>query len=204
MSVLTERQLLEIMPKCSASVWLHPINAALAEFGLATPARRAMFLAQVAHESRECWRLEENLNYSAERLLAVFPSRFDPVSARRFEKRPDAIANVAYAGRMGNGDSASGDGWRYRGRGLLQITGRANYAACGEALKLDLLHTPLLLTQIGPAARSAAWFFAEHANLIRWADACDLEACTRRINGGLNGLPERQDFYERACGVLGV
>lgn len=205
MSIVTEQCLSKIMPSCATALWIGALNSAMGEFGLTTPRRQAMFLAQVAHESGQCRRLAENLNYSADRLLAVFPSRFDPAMARKYARQPKEIANIAYAGRLGNGDRSSGDGWRFRGRGLIQITGRLNYQSCGQSLGTDLLLFPDLLAKDSlMAARSAAWFFALHANCIRHADAQDLRACTLRINGGLRGWDDREHFYRCACAALGV
>jgi putative chitinase len=202
--MLTELDLKRIMPRADAALWIGPLAAALAEFALTTPKRQAMILAQIAHESTELTHLEENLNYSAEALLKTWPGRFDPVMARKYARRPETIANIAYAGRSGNGSSQTGDGWRYRGRGPIQITGRANYRECGAGLNIELIAAPdrLLCPTFG--ARSAAWFFVAKARGIEFADAGALEANTRRINGGLNGLEERERYYARALQVLGV
>jgi len=180
-----------------------PLAEACAEWGIDTPLRLAAFLAQIAHESGQFRTLAENLNYSAEALLRVFPRHFDATQATAYARQPERIAARAYANRMGNGDEASGDGWRYRGRGLIQVTGRSNYAACGTALGLDLIAQPELLEQPAPAARSAAWFWYRH-DLNGLADARDIETITRRINGGLTGLDDRKACYARACAALEV
>lgn len=178
-----------------------PLAEACAEWSIDTPLRLAAFLAQIAHESGQLCALAENLNYSADALLRVFPRHFEASQAATYARHPDRIASRVYANRMGNGDEASGDGWRYRGRGLIQVTGKTNYAACGTALGLDLIAQPELLEQPGPAARSAAWFW--HRNgLNRPADAHDIETITRRINGGLSGLDDRKAHYARACAAL--
>ncbi|CAA7614872.1 glycoside hydrolase family 19 protein [Magnetospirillum sp. SS-4] len=180
-----------------------PLAAACAEWGVDTPLRLAAFLAQIAHESGQLRNMAENLNYSAEALLRVFPRHFDAAGAEAYARQPERIAARVYAKRLGNGDEASGDGWRYRGRGLIQVTGRSNYAACGEALGIGLVHVPEMLEQPGPAARSAAWFW--HSNgLNRFADARNIETITRRINGGLTGLEDRKACYARACAALEV
>ncbi|MDO8608861.1 MAG: glycoside hydrolase family 19 protein [Phaeospirillum sp.] len=180
-----------------------PLAAASAEWGVDTPLRLAAFLAQIAHESGQFRALVENLNYSAEALLRVFPRHFDAGQAAAYARQPERIGSRVYANRMGNGDEASGDGWRYRGRGLIQITGRSNYAACGEALGIGLVHAPEMLEQPSPAARSAGWFW--HSNgLNRFADARDIEIITRRINGGLTGLEDRKAHYARACAAMEV
>lgn len=180
-----------------------PLAEACAEWGIDTPLRLAGFLAQIAHESGQFRALAENLNYSAEALLRVFPRHFDAAQAAVYTRQPQRIGSRVYANRMGNGDEAGGDGWRYRGRGLIQVTGRDNYAACGTALGLDLIAQPELLEQPSPAARSAAWFW--HSNgLNRPADARDIETITRRINGGLTGLDDRKACYAHACAALEI
>jgi putative chitinase len=174
----------------------------LRRFSLTTPTRQSAFLAQTAHESAGFTRLTENLNYSATGLATTWPGRFRGADgqpnalARALHRRPEAIANVVYANRMGNGPEASGDGWRYRGRGLLQITGRAQYQRCGAALGLPLVEQPDLLAQPEPAVLSAAWFWQVNG-LNELADAGDFEAITRRINGGLNGLAERRALWAK-------
>lgn len=180
-----------------------PLAEACAEWGIDTPLRLAAFLAQIAHESGQLRHLAENLNYSAEALLRVFPRHFDAGQAAAYARQPQRISSRVYANRMGNGDEVSGDGWRYRGRGLIQVTGKTNYAACGTALGLDLIAQPDLLEQPGPAARSAGWFW--HRNgLNRPADARDIATITRRINGGLTGLEDRKAHYAHACAAMEV
>lgn len=177
-------------------------KCAVIRFSLTTPTRQSAFLAQAGHESAGFTRLTENLNYSATGLAATWPGRFRGADgqpnalARALNRRPEAIANVVYANRMGNGPEASGDGWRYRGRGLLQITGRAQYERCGAALGLPLVEQPDLLAQPEPAVLSAAWFWQVNG-LNELADAGDFEAITRRINGGLNGLAERRALWAK-------
>ncbi|WP_205894903.1 glycoside hydrolase family 19 protein [Metapseudomonas otitidis] len=184
----------------SSIALIESFEMAISHFSLTTPARQSAFLAQAAHESYGFTRLTENLNYSATGLAATWPGRFRGADgqpnalARALHRRPEAIANVVYANRMGNGPEASGDGWRYRGRGLLQITGRAQYQRCGAALGLPLVEQPDLLAQPEPAVLSAAWFWQVNG-LNELADAGDFEAITRRINGGLNGLAERRALW---------
>lgn len=171
--MVTLDQLKEIMPLAGkrSEVFCAPLNAAMVEFGINTPARQAAFLAQVAHESGQ-------LRYVRE-----------------------LASGSAYEGRRDLGNTISGDGPRFRGRGLIQVTGRANYKACGDALGLDLLDTPELLEQPANASRSAAWFWKTHG-LNELADAGDQVRVTRRINGGTNGLAERLAFFETAEKVL--
>ena len=170
---LSVKQLLAIMPLAGrrAGLFLAPLNVAMAQFGIDTPLRQASFLAQVAHESGQLLWLRE------------------------------LASGAAYEGRSDLGNVVAGDGVRFKGRGLLQITGRANYAACGVALRLDLLAAPQLLEQPGAACRSAGWFW-QSRGLNRLADAGDQERITRRINGGINGLAERLALYQVARKVL--
>lgn len=203
------QQLLAILPDArrAAGGFLDALNTAMARFRIDSPVRIAAFLAQVGHESAQLTRLTEGLNYSAQGLANTWPKRFaTPVGgpnaeAMRLQRNPEAIANSAYASRNGNGAEETGDGWRYRGRGIVQITGRANYRAAGQALGVDLEQNPELLEQPLYAALSAAWFWSEHG-LNELADAGRFEAITRRINGGLNGQAERVALWEAAKRVL--
>lgn len=173
-----------------------------------TPRRVAAWLATLAHESARFTRLVENLNYSAEGLAATWPARYADMAgqpnatARRIARRPEDIANLTYAGRLGNGSAGSGDGWRYRGRGLIQITGRANYWDCGAVIGRNLLDEPELLEQPYYAALSAAeWWHRNGCNAL--ADTGDLAVVTRRVNGGLTGLDDRLKLYAAAMAYLG-
>lgn len=167
-----------IMPNAGnrAALFLQPLNDAMTEFGIDTPQRQAAFLAQLAHESG-------SLRYVRELASG------------------DAYDTGRLAERLGNTPEADGDGQRYRGRGLIQITGTGNYRACGLALGLDLLAHPELLEQPVNACRSAGWFWQTHG-LNALADAGDFERITRKINGGLNGQADRLAFYQRATEVL--
>ena len=198
---ITEQQLLQILPNAGrqAGVFVPVLNTAMGKYGIVTRLRIAAFIAQIGHESGQLTRLVENLNYSAEGLMKTWPSRFDLVRATAAARKPEQIANIVYAGRMGN--TEPGDGWKYRGRGLFQVTGRANYAACGEALGLDLLSKPELLELPQYAAMSAAWFWSTKG-LNTPADQGDFVKITRRINGGLIGQADRQGLYDNALKVL--
>jgi putative chitinase len=201
---VTLDQLKAIMPLTKrADEFVGPLNAAMAFIEVNTPLRQAMFLAQVAHESTQLNRLVENLNYSAAGLLATFPKYFDKAAAKAYERQPEKIANRAYASRLGNGKEPSGDGWKYRGRGLIQVTGKANYKDCADTLNMDLVNSPAMLEMAEFAAQSAAWFWRKHS-LNKLADSGDLVTCTERINGGQNGLDAREVFYEHAKAVLGA
>lgn len=188
-----------------AARWFQPIDAAMNEFGITSADDQAMFIAQVGHESAGFTRIVENLNYSADGLLATFGKYFDAESAQQYGRTTEhaanqqAIANIVYANRMGNGYPGSNDGWNYRGRGLIQITGHDNYRDCGAGLGTDLLLVPQLLEQDDYAARSAAWFYVAKGCLKYTGD---VKAVTKIINGGINGLDDRQARYDKAKSVL--
>src|SRR5262249_45263268 len=160
MPLLNSAQLAQVMPRApNPNVWSAVLDDAMAEFEINTAIRAAAFLAQVAQESGELNTLVENLNYSAAGLRATWPNRFtSSAMANAYARQPERIADFVYAGRLGNGNEASGDGWRFRGRGLLQITGRSNYQAVGQAIGLPLDQDPARLELPEPAARSAGFF----------------------------------------------
>lgn len=164
-------------------------------FEITTLLRRAHFIAQLAHESARFTKLTENLDYSAERIAAVWPrlkGRADELA-----HNPEALGNAAYANRLGNGNELSGDGWRYRGRGLIQITGKGNYFARGNALELDLVSDPDQAEDPETAALIAMSFW-QARGCSGQADRDDVEAVTRIINGGTEGLADRRALTERA------
>ncbi|AWB67504.1 glycoside hydrolase family 19 [Saccharobesus litoralis] len=205
---LTSEQLAEIMPKAKSEnidFYLPAINSQLSNFAIDTPLRVAHYIAQIAHESGSFRYKVENLNYSANALRAVFSKYFpDDDSADAHARQPEKIANVVYANRMGNGDTASGEGWQYRGRGLIQLTGKENYEKCGLSLGLDLIAQPELLEDDPDAAVGAACWYWDSRQLNEYADEDDIKAITRRINGGYNGLDDRQAYLERAKQVLNI
>jgi putative chitinase len=183
--------------------WLDPLNEAFQKYDISTPARQAAFIGQCAHESGNFRILEENLRYSAAGLMRVWPSRFPNLEvANQFAGNAEKIANKVYAGRMGNGTEESGDGWKYHGRGLIQLTGKENYERCGEALGVDLINQPQLLAQPYYAAMSAAWFWGKKG-LNALADSKDYDTMTKRINGGLIGLDDRKAKIAKALSILG-
>lgn len=203
---LTRAELEAVMPLAGRvpDAVVDALDAAMRRFEIDTPARMAAFSAQLAHESGQLQRWAENLSYRWERLRQVFPKYFpSDEAARPFDRKPERIANRVYANRMGNGPESSGDGWRYRGRGPIQLTGRDNYRACGQGIGVNLADDPDLLTAPGPGCLAAAWFWARNG-LNALADAGDFVTITRRINGGLNGLAERREFWERAKAAFGV
>jgi putative chitinase len=184
--------------------YIEAFNKILPSYQINLPLRLAHFFAQIIYESGNLHSKEENLNYSAQRLREVFPKYFktDDI-ASKYAKNPEKIANRVYCNRMGNGNESSGDGWKFRGRGLIQLTGRDNYKACGDALKLDLLANPDLLCQSPEnIVRSACWYWASK-NLNKLADADDIMAITKRVNGGLNGLESRKSYLLAAKKALG-
>lgn len=161
-----------------------------------TPQRLNMWLAQISFESGQFSHLEENLNYSAERLLQVFPHLFTLSEARMYAFHPQQIGSRIYGGRFGNGDERTGDGYLYRGRGLIQLTFKSNYRSFGRSIGMEeqILAHPELLSTPQYAAQSAGWFWKLHG-CNELADAGDFEGVTRKINGGLNGYLERQKLY---------
>lgn len=200
---ITAQQLADALgiPSERARQWAAPINAAMARFDINTPMRAAAFLAQIGHESVLLTHLAENLNYSADGLLKYFHDRFTAAEAQAYAHKPEAIASRVYASRYGNGNEASRDGWKYRGRGLIQVTFRDNYKACGAALSLQLESNPDLLLFPANAAFSAAWYWKSHG-CNELADAGDTAGVTRKINGGTNGLEQRVVLYQRALPIL--
>lgn len=160
---------------------------------------QAHFVSQVLHESGSLRWLEENLNYSAERLTAVWPKRFPNADrARPYARNPEKLANYVYAGRMGN--SESGDGWKYRGRGLIQITGRSNYELVQELTGMPVVEAPDMLAEPEPALMSALAWWGES---VPDAESLSVAQVTRRVNGGANGLADRQRLFDVALRVLG-
>ncbi|MDH1143327.1 glycoside hydrolase family 19 protein [Pseudomonas mosselii] len=205
---ITEQQLLQILPNARqvAGIFVPALNRAMARWKIDSPVRQAAFLAQISHESGQLRHLTENLNYSAEALVRTWPSRFTAQNAGAYARQPEKIANRVYGGRMGNGPEASGDGWRHRGRGLIQLTGRDNYRAAAQALSLPLLENPELLEQPEHAAQSAAWWWAAHG-LNELADAGRFSDIGSIINTGKpgrvpHGAAERKALYDLAVRVL--
>ncbi len=183
--------------------YLLPLATTCIRYGITYPHRLAAFLAQVVHESELRLVPIENLNYSSKGLLSVFGKYFTEAEALDYERQPERIANLVYANRMGNGNEASGDGWKYRGRGLIQVTGKINYSACAEALDLNLVDMPDYLLEPKYAAMSAGWFW-DKTRLNELADTKDFAGITKRINGGLNGQEHRERLYQLALKVMGV
>jgi putative chitinase len=203
---LSADTLAKIMPRfqkarAEAEVMLPYLNAALEEFSINTTFRLAAFLAQIAHESAELKVWKENLNYSAEALVKTWPKRFDKAKAAAFAKQPEKIANEVYGGRMGNVNP--GDGWKYSGKGPIQLTFADNYKSAGKALGIDLYNKPELALEFSVGFRIAGWFWKSNG-LNELADAKKFDSITKKINGGSNGKADRDKYYNRACSVLGA
>jgi putative chitinase len=181
--------------------WLQPLEDTFAKYDISTPKRQAAFIGQCAHESGNFKTLQENLNYSAEGLMKTWPSRFPTKDvADQYARQPAKIAGKVYNGRLGNGSEE--EAAKYLGRGLIQLTGKENYANCGNSIGADLIGNPNLLTEPEYAALSAGWFWNKKG-LNALADAGDYETMTKRINGGLIGLDDRKAKIAKALSVLG-
>jgi putative chitinase len=205
---LTKDQLKQLLPKNPyIDQWHNALAQLLPDYGINTPQRIAAFIAQCAHESGNFVFLKENLNYKAATLRKLFTKYFPTDElANEYASKPnkqEAIANRIYANRMGNGDEASGDGFRYCGRGLIQLTGKENYSWFAASIEIPVEQASEYLQTFEGAAQSACWFW-ETNNLNQWADKGDILTLTKRINGGTIGLEDRIKHYEHALHVLGV
>lgn len=208
MGILTNEILKSVMPKVKGDSWVDNLNKAMDRFGINTPLRAAAFLAQIAHESNELNSLTENLNYSADRLMKVWPKRFPTMDvANVYAKNPEKLANYIYADRMGNGNEASGEGWKFRGRGLIQLTGKTNYSSASKLVDFDFISNPDVVAQPEYAALTSASFWKSNG-LNELADSPDQEnafvAITKKINGGTVGLDERKQYWHKAKSALGI
>lgn len=205
---LTQEQLKQLLPKNPyLTYWYSALSQLLPDYEINTPQRIAAFVAQCAHESGGFMVLKENLNYRWESLRKIFPKYFPTDDlAKAYASMPnkqEAIANRVYANRMGNGDEQSGDGYRYCGRGLIQLTGKDNYTWFAASLDISVEEAAEYLETFEGAAQSACWFW-ETNNLNQWADKGDILTLTKRINGGTIGLDDRIKHYQHALHVLGV
>jgi putative chitinase len=214
---ITQDQLHKIIPTNShVDQWCAALNAIVPKYSIDTIARVGDFIGQCAHESANFTQLNENLNYSAQGLANTWPNRFavlgsdgkpvkpytPTVLAKRIERNPEIIANNVYADRMGNGGPETGDGWRYHGRGLIQLTGCANYTAFGSTIDMTPEQVVNYVQTYEGAVESACWFWNTN-KLNQYADSGDIETMTRRINGGTNGLEDRVAKCKLAQQVLG-
>lgn len=225
MEKLTEEKLRAVYPLSTAenrAKYLEPLNFAFVRYAIDTPARVRAFLAVIGHETAQLRVVMENLNYSADGLRKVFGKYFPTTEmANRYARKPEKIANRVYAGRMGNGPESSGDGWKYRGRGLIQLTGKDNYTKAtnsmyGLPMGVDFVTDPDLLATPEYATQSAAWFWCTVKNPITANEAADALAIAqneeveyaafkkivRIVNGGTNGLSERWELYKSAKKVI--
>ena len=206
MKPLTEQRLADAMSisESAAALWVQHVNSALSLCGCSTAEHVAMWIAQVGHESAGLTRLVESLNYTPDGLMATWPTRYTRARATEHGRTQDkaadqrAIAMHVYGDRLGNRQNTL-DGWTYRGRGPIQVTGRANYRECGQVIGVDLESEPSLLELRSTGAASTAWYWRKH-KLTGYNG--DVLAVTRRINGGTNGLADRQARYDKAFAVL--
>jgi putative chitinase len=165
------------------------------KYAINTPLRLSHFMAQISHESG-LKPISENLNYSSLGLIKTFPKYFTHLEAIQYHRKPEMIANRVYANRMGNGNEASGDGWKYRGRGFIQITGKNNYTLLSKDTKIDYLVNPDLLLTEADSLISALWYWKRN-NLNDLADKNDILNITKRVNGGVNGLNHRKELFNK-------
>lgn len=204
--MVTVELLQKICPKTKRAVlekYIVPLNDTVDYYEIShSPKRLAAFLAQIAHESGGFNFVQENLNYSAKGLMTTFRKYFpNEALAKQYERKPEMIANRVYANRMGNGPETSGDGWKFRGRGLIQLTGRHNYTRFAEGLEMSIDDTVAYLETPAGAVSSAGWFW-DNNDLNKFCDSGDFVTLTKRINGGTIGLADRQHHYEIALHVL--
>lgn len=208
MSIFTTEMLLKLYPSAKNSPLgidnvVSELNNTISSLGIGEY-RFPMFLAQVGEESQEFTHFSENLNYSASALLSLFPTHFASLDdATQYARQPERIANRIYANRLGNGSEASGDGWRYRGRGAIQLTGKFNYQACAKFLNVDVVNSPDYLSILPGAIESAMWFWSMR-NINKYADLQDVKTVTKLINGGILGIDQRETNYILAKQLLNI
>ena len=182
--------------------WVDALNATFARFNISTPIQQASFIGQCSHECGNFKVLQENLNYRAETLMKLWKSRFPTIEiANEYARNPKKIANKVYSSRMGNRDEASGDGYRFRGRGCIQLTGHANYFHAGQACGEDFVMQPDLVATPRYAAMTAGWFWSTH-KLNQYADKQDFLMMTKKINGGTIGIDDRIKHINHALDIL--
>jgi putative chitinase len=182
--------------------WVDALNETFQRFGILSPIQQASFIGQCGHECGQFKVLEENLNYKAETLMKLWKSRFPTIEvANEYARNPKKIANKVYASRMGNRDESSGDGYRFRGRGCIQLTGHANYFHAGQACGEDFVMNPDLVATPKYAAMTAGWFWSTH-KLNQYADSRDFLMMTKKINGGIIGLDDRIKHINHALDII--
>lgn len=206
MEFLTEEKLAEIIPQVrNLSAWYKALQDILPKYKINTKERVVGFLSQCVYESRGFTELEENMNYSAQRLVEVFPNHFanGERNPNKYAHNPSRIANVVYANRLGNGTPDTGDGWSYRGRGIIQLTGKSNYEAFAQAVNRSLNDAVTYIQTPEGAIEAAAWYWdSRHIN--DYADMQDVVAMTHKVNGGTHGLSEREVLYTNISVILGL
>ena len=204
--MITAEQFAEVFPRAKdPEGWVSAMNVFFPDYGLDDSRRIAMFLAQCGHESAGWTVFEENLNYSANGLVGVFGRYFNAASAAKYARKPQAIANRVYANRMGNGPEESGDGWKYHGRGQIQLTGKNNYTAFAKDSVdnwEDLVDYPEQLAEDKELALLSALWFWKTNNLNAESDKEDVKRATKKINGGYNGLEDREALYDQLMDIL--
>ena len=189
--------------KTCCDFYYEALNDILPLYGITSKLRICHFLAQILHESCHLKYKSENLNYSAQALRKTFNKYFPTDElANQYAKKPEKIANRVYANRMGNSNEKSGDGWRYRGRGVLQLTGKTNYINCGNNLGLDLVNNPDLIIEDAKVSIEVACWFWRKNDLNLYADNDDINTITKRINGGLNGINDRKSILKLAKSII--
>ena len=204
MALVTFDQLNDFFEDTSEDIiekFVEPLNDVMEFYEINNPKRISMFLAQVGHESGGLRTIKENLNYSADGLKRVFPKYFRDVNPADYAKKPEKIANRVYGGRMGNGPESTGDGYRYCGRGLIQLTGKSNYEAFAADMGWPLAEATEWLSTEEGATWSAGWFW-DSRELNQWADKGDILTVTKKINGGTIGLEDRKSHYEAALEIF--
>jgi putative chitinase len=202
--IISIEQLCRLFPKTSQAKlaqYINPLNQVLARFNINQPYRVRAFLSQLGHECCEFNTFEENLNYSAQGLLKTFPKYFTPAQANQYARRPQAIANRVYANRLGNGPESSGDGWLYRGRGGIQLTGKANYAAFASYMQMSLAQVVQYMSTPEGQMMASGWFW-DRNQLNRWADGQDILTITKKINGGTNGYDDRVRLWNLSKNIF--
>jgi len=206
--LISKSDLAKALPMASTAnidKYYEALNAGMTKYGINTPLRITHFIAQLAHESANFRLSTENLNYSAKALKSVFGKYFPTNEmAEEYARKPEKIANKVYGGRMRNGDEESGEGWKFRGRGLIQLTGKENYTNCGRAIGMNLAEKPELLSDDPHAAVMAAAWFWDSRKLNNYADRDDVLSITKRINGGTHGLDDRKSHLAKAKEVFNI
>lgn len=203
----------ELLQKLGISVdWCEILNDLLPKYQIDSPQRIASFIAQCSHESGHFQKLIENLNYGVTGLATTWPKRFTTAElVNKYSRQPEMIANFVYANRLGNGDESSGDGWKYRGRGLIQLTGKSNYQAFADSIEMNLEDVPNYLETKKGAVEAACWFWKQN-NLNKWVDVNDFDGLSDVINRGKKttqigdaiGYNDRLDQYKKALNILGT